>query len=45
MYNLYSSFNSKKNTCVICYQNTPVLHDVQNVQLYRTDIVQYRDEP
>ena len=27
------------------YRHTPVLYNVQNVHLYRVEIVQYRDEP
>ena len=27
------------------YRHTPVLYNVQNVHLYRVEIVQYRDDP
>ena len=39
------TFHFKKYLKVIGYRNTPVLHDVQYVQLYRIEIVQYKDEP
>ena len=42
--NLYGLFWLQEYT-IFFYRHTPVLYNVQNVNFYRMEIVQYRDEP